>query len=196
MELTLALLAVINISFILFLLLKEWGTSTPRIRKFVSLFTLGVFPIFWGLGVVTHDLKQVQKVSFCGKCHVMTDYVNSLDVDDTEPLSAVHYQNNWVPREKACYACHTHYTMFGSTNAKLRGLTHLYVYYIKGAPKKIELYEKYENRECLRCHGPARKFAETKAHNLENNMLAQIRAGTLSCLSDGCHDVGHSLPSE
>lgn len=196
MKLTLALLAAINISFILFLLLKEWGSSTLRTKKFVSLFTLGVFPVFWGLGVVSNDLERVQKVNFCAKCHVMTEYVNSLNVDDDEPLSAIHYQNNWVPQEKACYACHTHYTLFGPVNAKLRGLNHLYVYYIKGAPKKIELYEKYENRECLRCHGPAKSFAEAKAHILGKDMLEQVRTGKRSCLSEGCHDVGHLLESE
>jgi hypothetical protein len=34
-------------------------------------------------------------------------------------------QNNRIPKEHACYTCHTDYTMFGDVNAKMRGLQHI-----------------------------------------------------------------------
>lgn len=196
MKLALILLAAINVAFILFLLIREWENFTPRARKFISLFTLGIFPVFWGTGVVFHNLEQVKTVEFCSQCHVMTPYVESLDVDDDEAISAIHYQNNWVPQKEACYSCHTNYTMFGPVNAKLNGLLHLYVYYIKGAPDKITLYDEYKNSNCLRCHGPARRFAEVTAHSAGKDMQTKIRSGEKSCLSKGCHDIAHLLESD
>ncbi len=196
MTIILIFFALGNIVFISFMLIGEWRRLTVRAKKFLAFFTLGVFPLFWGLGVVSQDLERVKKVSFCAKCHVMTKYVESLNVDDDEPLSAIHFQNNWVPQEEACYACHTQYTMFGPVQAKLRGVKHLYVYYVKGAPEKIKLYEKYENRNCLRCHGVARNFIEALPHMLGDGLSDQIMDGRRSCLSSGCHDMGHLLASE
>ena len=68
-----------------------------------------------------------------------------------------------------CYTCHTDYAMFGGLKAKLRGLNHVYVQYFGKIPDKVELYNPYNNRECLHCHGGARNFEEGATH---------IRVGT------------------
>ena len=67
-------------------------------------------------------------------CHVMAPYHKSLLVDDKEFLPALHYQNNWVPREEACYTCHTNYAMFGGFRAKMHGLKHVYIHYLRTPP--------------------------------------------------------------
>ena len=60
----------------------------------------------------------------------------SLRIDDTSLLVAAHYQGGRIPRETACFTCHTTYAMLGDLRAKLTGLHHMYVNYIKGPPKE------------------------------------------------------------
>ncbi|MBI4666030.1 MAG: NapC/NirT family cytochrome c [Nitrospinae bacterium] len=196
MKLALLLLAMCNAGFIA-ILWKEWGLLGGGARKLLAFISLGVFPLVWGAGVLGQGLEEAQKVAFCAQCHVMTDYVKSLEVDDDEPLSAFHYQNNLVPKEKACFACHTQYTMFGPIRAKLQGLSHLYVYYIKGAPAgKISLYSPYDNRECLRCHESSRKYQKLRMHNKPEEMFKKLADNKQSCLAKGCHDLAHLIEEE
>ena len=122
----------------------------------------------------------------------MEPYGKSLKVDDSEYIPANHYQNNRVPRSTACFTCHTNYTLYGDTRAKLRGLRHVYVYYVGTVPKKIELYEPYKNRECLHCHEGARSFEEGATHNEEPMRRALMKENKLSCVSSGCHNVIHN----
>ena len=146
------------------------------------------------LAVGFHEhLEKSKAKEFCTTCHVMQPYGKSLMVDDSEYIPAVHYQNNWVPRDQACFTCHTTYAMYGDVRAKLKGLRHLWVYYTQATPDTIHLYEPYQNRECLHCHGPARKFAEVEAHTEEDTTMAAMRSGRLSCLTSGCHDVAHDV---
>ncbi|MBX7222213.1 MAG: NapC/NirT family cytochrome c, partial [Blastocatellia bacterium] len=157
---------------------------------FLSFF---IFPILvGGLGHYQH-VERFKTTEFCLSCHVMQDYGKSLHVDDRAFIPAVHYQNNLVPRDKACYTCHTDYTMFGGVTAKLRGLNHVYVQYFGQVPQKVKLYNPYQNRECLQCHLGARSFEEGATHNMEPNRLALIKASQLSCLTSECHDTTHNV---
>ena len=65
----------------------------------------------------------------------MHDFGQSLYVDDPSYIPAKHFQNNLVPRDRACYTCHTDYTMFGTMHSKLRGLRHVYVQYLGKIPR-------------------------------------------------------------
>jgi cytochrome c-type protein NapC len=117
-------------------------------------------------------------------------YGASLQADQLDWLPASHYQNRRVPREAACYACHTDYTMFGDVSAKLRGARHVWVHYFGDVPPpgEIELYVPYQNRECLHCHGGARAFEESILHA---DMLAELEGGEVSCLD--CHGEVHHV---
>jgi cytochrome c-type protein NapC len=123
----------------------------------------------------------------------MQQYGKSLHVNDSEFIPAVHYQNNYVPREEACYTCHTDYVLYGTLKSKLRGLRHLAVQYFGSIPDTIKLYKPYQNRECLHCHGGARKFLSAGAHRGEENFFADVTTGKRSCLEAGCHDVAHNV---
>jgi cytochrome c-type protein NapC len=125
----------------------------------------------------------------------MDDHGRSLLIDDPSFLPAAHYQNNRVPRDQACYTCHTDYTMYGPLTAKLRGLRHVYVQYLGKPPasEDLKLYTPYNNRECLHCHNGARAFEEKSAHNRDDKMLAAIKANQISCLQSGCHDIVHDV---
>lgn len=177
-------------------MISEWHVLDGRARKFVALLCLGIFPVIWGLGLIRQNTVYAKSVEFCTKCHNMVEYVESLKVDDDEPLSGVHYQNNWVPQKTACYDCHTEYSMYGPLKAKFRGLKHVWVYYVTGAPKKLKLYNNYKNDDCLRCHGVAKGYLKDKDHRKDKKLLAQMEKGERSCLEKGCHDMGHLLASD
>jgi hypothetical protein len=123
----------------------------------------------------------------------MEDYGKSLHIDDVMHVPATHYTNARVPRETACFSCHTTYTMYGDWAAKLKGLEHVYVYYLGKVPERIKLYQPFHNRECLHCHEGARTFEEGKTHRSEPGQMEKIKSNQLSCLTAKCHDVSHDV---
>lgn len=159
-----------------------------RILAFFGLFVLPV--ALTAAGLSTH-LEHAKSTEFCLSCHEMEPYGASLLLAEEGWLPAAHFQNHRVPQEKACYACHTDYTMFGDVNAKLRGAKHLWVHYLGDVPEpgEIALYNPYQNRECLHCHGGARVFVEGMMHE---DVLAELESGEMSCLD--CHDQIHGVP--
>ena len=110
-----------------------------KILAFIALFLLPALAISAGL---SQQMEKSKSTQFCMSCHVMEDYGKSLHVDDKSYIPAAHYQNNRVPREQACYTCHSDYTMFGGVTAKMRGLRHVYIQYFGNIPKPedIKLY--------------------------------------------------------
>jgi nitrate/TMAO reductase-like tetraheme cytochrome c subunit len=165
-----------------------------KILAFVALFILPVIAVWGGF---SEQMDRAQSTGFCLSCHVMTDFGRSLHVDDPSYLPAAHFQNNRVPRDRACYTCHTDYSMFGGVRAKIRGLRHLQVQYFGSIPKPedIRLYEPYNNRECLHCHSGARRFEEASAHHKTPDLIESVKSGRRSCMSSGCHDIVHEVGS-
>ena len=159
------------------------ASRTGRILAFVVFFLLPAACLWAGM---TLHLESSKSTEFCLSCHVMEPYGESLWVDDASALPAGHFQNRQLDREQACFTCHTQYTMFGDYKAKWAGLQHLYVYYLGQVPEKIELYEPYQNRECLHCHGGARSYEV--AHE---DYAGELRSNEISCLE--CHDVAHAV---
>ena len=165
-------------------------TKAGKILAFLSLF---IFPIMAGTMGVSEHIERSKTTAFCTSCHVMEDYGKSLHLDDFSSLPAAHFQNNRVPRERACYTCHTDYTMYGDFNSKLRGLKHVYVQYLGTVPEEVKLYTPYNNRECLHCHAGARGFEEGATHTMEEGRLQAIKSNQMSCMTSGCHDVTHNI---
>jgi mono/diheme cytochrome c family protein len=95
-----------------------------------------------------------------------------------------------VPSDKACYTCHTNYTMYGPLKAKLRGLTYLYMEYLSTPPKTLHLIGRYPNSQCLHCHMGTRDFEDNLAHM---KPLALLKSNQVSCISSGCHDMIHNV---
>jgi cytochrome c-type protein NapC len=165
-----------------------------KILAFVALFLLPAVSLYGGFST---QMERAQTTTFCLSCHVMSEHGRSLYVDDPGYVPAVHFQNNRVPRDRACYTCHTDYAMFGGIRSKMRGLRHLYVQYFGAIPPpdRIRLYEPYNNRECLHCHAGTRKFEEKSAHLKTPEMLGSINSGQLSCMASRCHDTVHDVGS-
>jgi nitrate/TMAO reductase-like tetraheme cytochrome c subunit len=163
-----------------------------KIFAFVALCILPVLSVWAGFNA---QMERSTSTQFCLSCHVMADFGKSLHVDDKSYLPAAHFQNNFVPREHACFTCHTDYTMFGDYKAKWRGVHHVLVQYFGTVPKPtdIRLYIPYNNRECLHCHEGARSYEEASPHHKNPDMLALAAANKLSCISSGCHDIVHEV---
>lgn len=141
------------------------------------------------LGAEAH-IERSKQTDFCLSCHIMEPYGRSLRIDDTMYVPAAHFQNARIPRDEACYTCHTDYVMYGGIRSKIRGLRHVYMQYIGHAAPPLHLYTPYNNRECLHCHAGARSFEEGSVHG---PLMESIKSNQLSCLSGGCHENIHGV---
>jgi cytochrome c-type protein NapC len=177
------------------ILLTQWRSYTRRGRLALLMPAMFVVPAALVVPATQADLEHMRSRDFCVTCHEMKPYSDSLLSDNEESVPALHYQNNRVPQRTACYSCHTDYTLFGGTRAKLTGLRHMYVHYFKGAPAagQIKLYGKFNTQNCLYCHGPAKNFLESKTHTRKTS-IEDMRSGKKSCLD--CHDVTHVIPGK
>jgi nitrate/TMAO reductase-like tetraheme cytochrome c subunit len=191
---TTILFALIAVSAILAgLLVFRPSISASRAGKILAFLAVFVLPVLAGAGGLSEHMERSKSTEFCTSCHVMQNYGTSLRIDDPSYLPAAHFQNNRVPRDEACYTCHTHYALFGNFKSKMRGLRHLYVQYLGTVPQQPHLYEPYNNRECLHCHGGARNFEEGATHNAEDGRLDLIKSNKLSCNTTGCHEFVHGV---
>jgi cytochrome c-type protein NapC len=171
------------------------GITVSRAGKILAFGVLFFLPLFSLMAGMENEMERSKSTAFCLSCHIMDSYGRSLHIDDPSYLAAAHYQNHRVPADEACYTCHTNYAMFGTFKAKLGGLRHLYVFYLKKMPQPedIKLHEPFNNRECLHCHLGARSFEQGATHNADPATLPAIKANTLSCISSGCHNVVHNV---
>lgn len=180
-------LVLVAIALIALVALRP-SLTAARGGKVLAFLAFLVLPLVASAMGLSAHLDHSKSTEFCLSCHVMEPYGQSLKVDDPAWIPAHHFQNNLVPRDHACFTCHTNYTMFGDAQAKLRGLRHVYVYYLGKIPEKIELYEPYNNRECLHCHNGSRAFEENDIHK---EIRADLASGQVSCLE--CHDTIHNV---
>jgi nitrate/TMAO reductase-like tetraheme cytochrome c subunit len=159
------------------------------VGRLFGLVIIVVYPSFIAVMGTSAHVEHSKTVAFCTSCHAMDRHGQSLLIDNPRYLPAAHFQNGRVPRETACFACHTTYTMYGDVEAKLRGLRHVWNNYVGTPPTKIALYTPYNNRECLHCHDGTRGFEDTAEHRKER---AAIQQNQRSCLAEGCHAEVHA----
>jgi nitrate/TMAO reductase-like tetraheme cytochrome c subunit len=191
--LTTALVVLSLLMAVLFVLRPQLGLSNGgRVLAFVGLCAV---PVMVGFAGLDFHMEEAKSTEFCTSCHVMEKHGRSLRVDDDTLLAAAHFQGGRVPRERACFACHTTYTMYGDFTAKLRGLRHVWVNYLGKTPEegKIKTYDKYNNRECLHCHEGTRKYLNGATHKLEAGRFEKMRKNEASCIASGCHEFIHAI---
>jgi cytochrome c-type protein NapC len=160
---------------------------TGKIFAFVALFVLPALCIITGMS--TH-MQRSEQTQFCISCHAMAPYGQSLYVDNPKYIPAQHFQNHRVPADMACYSCHADYTIYGTLNDKLQGITRIYKQYVSTPPNPIHLRGGYNNAQCLHCHAGARNFQENPVHMA---MMDSLRTNQMSCNSGGCHDTVHNV---
>jgi nitrate/TMAO reductase-like tetraheme cytochrome c subunit len=187
------LVAIGASAFLLVLLLVRPAITRSVEGKILACIALLVAPAIAAYGGVSEHLDRSKTTSYCLSCHVMSDYGKSMRVDDPEFLAAVHYQNNFVPKEQACFSCHSDYGMSGNLHAKARGFKHVMKTYFGTVPDTIRIARRYRNRECLKCHVGSRLFEESPTHLGGAVAMADLKSGKTSCLKSGCHDLVHEV---
>jgi nitrate/TMAO reductase-like tetraheme cytochrome c subunit len=164
--------------------MKSLATRPKRVLAFLA---MAVFSILWLAGMMGYADHEFKKVSFCTQCHEMREYGEGLTVED-ESLAAMHFRNDFVDRETACYECHTRPGLSGLLEAKKKGLHNAYAHYLGEFPEELELHGEYDTHICLKCHGEAQSFLQGWGHQA---ILEELQSGETSCLK--CHDVAHEL---
>jgi cytochrome c-type protein NapC len=182
----------VAIFLVAFLIARPSVTLTRGGKQlvFVVLFLLPVLAA--SLGAAEH-MRRSEETQFCLSCHIMEPYGKSLLIDDGTYVPAAHFQNGRIPRDEACYTCHTDYALYGGVVAKLHGLRHVYIQYLGHATNPIQLYTPYNNRECLHCHEGSRSFEEAVVHSADPAIMAAIKSNQTSCVSSGCHQSVHDV---
>lgn len=164
--------------------------------RVLLLLALGAFPLGTATTGNVVGLEHSKTRGFCGSCHVMEPFTD--DAGDPESVSlASRHSRNDLFGETSCYACHADYGMFGFARTKLTGLRHVYEYVrgyrslsIEEALPRIELYEPFDNGSCMHCHSTEVAGWEAVADHA--GLLAEVRAGRVSCASAGCHGPAHA----
>lgn len=168
--------------------------------KVLLLLGIGVFPIATaGTGNLI-GYEESKSRQFCGSCHVMQPWVQD-SLDPRSPTLASQHARNPSFGGHNCYACHADYGMYGTIVTKLAGLRHVYEYNLhfrslslEQAMPRIMLRGAYPNRNCMQCHSTRLPgWADVPDHvGLED----EVRAGSVSCASPGCHGPAHPFSKE
>jgi cytochrome c-type protein NapC len=167
--------------------------AATRGGKEVAFVVLFLLPILTASMGAAEQMRRTEETQFCLSCHIMEPYGKSLIVDDATHLPAAHFQNGRIPRDQACYTCHTDYVLYGTALTKIRGFRHVYMQYLGHPSNPIKLYSPYNNRECLHCHLGSRSFEEAVVHTADPAVMSAIKSNQTSCLSSGCHQTVHDV---
>lgn len=174
--------------------------ALTRATKIALLFGIGLLPIATAGNGNISGYNATKERQFCSSCHVMTPYGADATDPASESLASRHSRNEAFGHE-SCYTCHADYGMFGTVTTKLGGMRHVYEYVfnyrtmpIDEFLATIEILAPFPNSTCIRCHSTANPgWSQVGDHA---SSLAEVRAGTVSCASDGCHGPAHPFSKE
>lgn len=183
----LSILAVATLGAIVFLVRRP-ELAFNLGGKVLAFLALCILPGLLLIGGAERHYEQAKTTTFCVSCHVIRPYAESLYIDHPRFLPAAHFQNRRIPAERACYTCHTNYTMFGDVDDKIRGVRHVWHAVLGTGSDPVALYKPFENLACLKCHEGARSYAEQVAHV---PFMTQLAEGEMSCLM--CHNLIHAV---
>jgi len=130
-------------------------------------------------------LEQAKDISFCQHCHVMQLFVEDMRSPASDRLAAVHFKNRYIQRNH-CYVCHTDYGLFGTLEAKLAGVGHIWKETTGTYSVPVTIARPYRFTICLDCHAESAKFNAVPEHQ---GILPRIASGAARCTS--CHHASH-----
>ncbi len=158
---------------------------------------LGVLPITTAAAGNMLGFERTTHVEFCSTCHVMQPWIADVRGEPSESLAAFHARNRHFGNE-ACYVCHADYGMYGAVETKLTGTKHVWKYYtgyrsmpVEEAVAKIELYKPFPNSTCMECHSTTLPGWNDEPEHAA--VVEDVRGGTISCASEGCHGPAHGV---
>jgi cytochrome c-type protein NapC len=166
-----------------------------RSLKVLLLFAIGLLPIATAATGNIAGYHATKTTEFCGSCHVMTPYAHDSWDPNSPSLAARHARNEAFGHEN-CYACHADYGMFGTITTKLGGMRHVYEYLfhfrtadINDFYDKVDIRRPFQNATCMRCHSTENPTWNAVPEHAST--LDRVRAGAVSCASEGCHGPAH-----
>ena len=175
--------------------------ALTRMTKVLLLFGIGILPIATATNGNVAGYHATKTTKFCASsCHVMVPYGEDSWNDDSTSLAARHARNDAFGKEN-CYACHADYGMFGTVTTKIGGMRHVYEYLthyhsmpIEESLVKIELRKPFRNEACTRCHSTQNQLWNQIGDHASSR--DDVRAGKVSCASEGCHGFAHPFSKE
>lgn len=190
--------AALSVVLLLWFLVKQ--RPLTRTIKVVLLFAIGILPIATATTGNVAGYNATKATQFCSSCHVMVPYGQDSWDPKSLSLASRHARNEAFGHEN-CYACHADYGMFGTVSTKIGGMRHVYeqlFHYrqldLNTALERIEILRPFPNSSCMRCHStqnPAWNAIGDHASSLDD-----VRAGKVSCASEGCHGPAHPFSKE
>lgn len=174
--------------------------ALTRGTKIALLFGIGLLPIATAGNGNVAGFHATMERQFCSSCHVMAPYGDDAASPASESLASRHSRNEAFG-EESCYTCHASYGMFGTVATKLAGMRHVYEYVFNYRAMPIDEFlatihirEPFPSSTCIRCHST--ETAGFRRVGDHASTLAEVRAGTVSCASDGCHGPAHPFSKE
>ncbi|PYV85093.1 MAG: hypothetical protein DMG05_23420 [Acidobacteria bacterium] len=192
----LGVLILIIIIFTAFFERRHLRPSIVSSLRFTSLCVLPLLILFLGS---FSTLEGSKRTEFCHSCHSAMDlYVDDMQDKESTTLAAMHYKKRLIQTDE-CYSCHADYGVWGTADAKGRGLIHLYYWVTNSATargeQQIKLYSSYQNSLCLYCHSGSQSFLESgkQVHRKFADALLGKKANTgapiMACGT--CHGPAH-----
>jgi len=179
--------AVALIGYVLAFRRRHLTTAASQWMMFIGICVMPLPIMVLGSAV---GLEQAKDVSFCQHCHVMRQFVNDMKNPGSDRLAAVHFKNRYI-QQSHCYVCHTDYGLFGTLEAKLSGVTHIWRESTGSYRLPVRTSRPYRFTICLDCHGQSAKFNSVAKHA---GLVPRIVAGEARCTS--CHGLSHLAPEK
>ncbi len=175
------------ISYILFPRRRYLTTTQSQWMLFVGVCVMPVPVMVLSTAV---GMEQAKAVSFCRSCHVMDSFVADMEDQESDRLAAVHFKNRYIQRHH-CYICHTDYGLFGTVEAKVSGLSHIWKETVGSYRLPIKVRRPYRFTICLDCHAGSVKFEMLQEHR---GIVQQTANGEVGCTH--CHGPSHPPADE
>jgi cytochrome c nitrite reductase small subunit len=135
-------------------------------------------------------LERAKDVSFCQQCHVMRHFVADMQDPRSDRLAAVHFKNRYIQKSH-CYVCHTDYGLFGTMEAKMAGMGHIWKESTGSYTLPVRISKPYRFMICLDCHAQSAKFDRVPQHQ---DLVPKVARGEAGCTS--CHGSSHPAPEQ
>lgn len=178
--------AVGLIAYVLLFRRRHLAAAASQWMLFIGICVLPVPVMLLGSAV---GLEQAKEISFCQQCHVMRPFVDDMKDPGSNLLAAVHFKNRYIQRSH-CYVCHTDYGLFGTMEAKLAGVGHIWKDSTGSYTVPVRIAHPYRFMICLDCHAQSAKYDRVPEHE---DLVAKVARGEVECTS--CHGLSH-LPRE
>ncbi len=175
------------IAYVLLFRRRQLATLQSKWMLFVGVCVLPVPVMVLSTAV---GMEQAKAVSFCQSCHVMKTFVADMEDHGSNRLAAVHFKNRYIQRYH-CYICHTDYGLFGTVEAKVSGLSHIWKETTGSYSLPIKVRQPYRFTICLDCHAGSVKFDRHKEHHA---IVERTIRGEIGCTA--CHGSSHPPRNE